>query len=671
MKNEFSGILKKIAGALVKTLCLATMTATCFGAGTLSPQGSGTLPATIKSHDVKVILNNGFACTEVVQQFSNSNQKTIEAIYSFPLPKSASLSEVVIHIGEQVINGEVIEKGKAEKIYNDEKSKGNNAGLADKNSYQDFKFRIANIKPGEDVTIKFVYYQPLEIDTGVGRYVYPLEEGNTDELAKSFWERNDKVTGKTTVSVNLKSAWPLSNVRAPQVTPLKAVDNSAKGEYKAEFELPNGLTKDFVFYYRLQDNLPGRLEVIPYKKPGAAEGTFMMVVTPGLDLKKLNSGADYVFVLDVSGSMMGEKIRTLGDGVVRVLGKMNPQDRFRLVTFSSNAKELTSGWVAATPENVKQWTDRIKQINADGSTNLYAGLMEAVAKLDADRVSSIVLVTDGVTNTGIIAPKKFHELMKKYDVRVFGFLMGNSSNWPLMRTICNTSGGFYAGVSNSDDIIGQIMLAKQKITHECLRDAKIEISGVETCDLTGENIGKVYNGQQIVVFGRYKKSGKATVKLKAKLTGVEKVYSTEFNFPDVDTDNPELERLWALSRIEMFEDLNNAGLLPASESKSAVKDLGVKYQLVTDETSMLVLSDAKFKEHNIERRNQARLAEEHKAQATRSQAPAKSYRVDSNKKMFNFKAPSVGGGAISPLGAILMIISGLTAGFSALSRRKK
>ena len=80
----------------------------------------------------------------------------------------------------------------------------------------------------------------------------------------------------------------------------------------------------------------------------------------------------------------------------------------------------------------------------------------------------IVLVTDAVTNTGVVDPRVFHELLARHDLRFFGFLLGNSGNWPLMRTICDATGGFYAGVSNADDVLGQIMLAKSKITHEAL-----------------------------------------------------------------------------------------------------------------------------------------------------------------------------------------------------------
>ncbi len=653
-------------GISIKWLLLAVvfclgMVNIANGAGTLTPTGSGVSPVAIKSHDVKVTINNGFARTEVVQIFSNKNTQKIEAVYAFPVPESASMSEVSVMVGETVINGEVVDKKKADEIYGKEKAKGNKAGKAEKNGFQDFKFMVSNINPNEDVTIKFVYYQPLKIDTGVGRYQYPLEEGNTDEVQKSFWERNDKVEGKTTITMELKSAWPVADVRATGGTPFNVEDKCPQGTFKASYDLKTGLTKDFVFYYRLQDNLPGRLEVIPYRAAGAKEGAFMMVVTPGLDLKPLSNGADYVFVLDISGSMQGEKIRTLCNGVGKVLGKMSPNDRFKIVTFEHVAKDLTSGWVNASESNVRSWIEKVKAIQANGGTNLYAGISKALDNLDADRATSIILVTDAVTNVGVVKPESFHKLLKKYDVRIFGFLMGNSGNWPLMRTICNTTGGFYAGVSNSDDLLGKILQAKKKITHECLHDAEIKIKGVKTYDLTGENIGKIYCGQQLVIFGRYEKGGKATVTLKARLTGADKTYSTSFDFPETDTDNPELERLWALSRIEMYEDMANAGIMPASETISVIRDLGINYQLVTDETSMLVLNDAAFQQYGIERKNQQRIKVEHQAQARRAAAPAKNYRVDTgkkNKRMFNYNAPRLGGGgAFGPFGAILMLLS--------------
>lgn len=644
-------------------------------AGTLAPAGSGGAPVAIRDHQVKVTINNGFARTEVYQVFFNPGDKDVEGIYSFPLPKSASLSEITIWSGEKVLEGEVVEAGKAKSTYEAERAAGNDAGLGecsctqekDDVEYRTFKFSVSPVRAQSETKIRFVYYQPLEIDTGVGRYVYPLEEGGTDERAKSFWLRNPRVEQHLSIEVELKSAAPVDEVRVPGLESEAKTEQLGAGHYRVTIERPGGdLARDFVLYYRLAADLPGSVEVVPFRSAKGGPGTFMMVVTPGVDLQPLTGGADYVFVLDASGSMEG-KIATLAGAVGKTLGEMRPEDRFRIVAFNKRARELGGGWRNADATSVAKATDEVAALDANGSTNLYAGLELALRGLDADRATSVILVTDAVANEGIVDPREFHALMKKYDVRVFGFVMGNSANWPLMETIAAASGGFSAGVSNDDDIVGQLLLAKSKVTHEALHDAAISIRGVRTFDTTDGAIGKIYRGQQLVLFGRYEAGGEATVRLAAKLTGQDQIYETTFRFPDVDEENPELERLWALSRIEAIDRRRMAGLAEESEAEAAITSLATEYQLVTDYTSMIVLDDASFVRNGIERRNRDRVAAERAAQSVRQSTGPRSYRVDEARPMFPSRQPRLGSGAIDPLTAGL---AGLITAAALLARRR-
>ncbi|MHC4347843.1 MAG: VIT and vWA domain-containing protein [Planctomycetota bacterium] len=643
-----------------------------LGSGTLIPLGSPEDPIQILDHHVDVVINNGFARTEVTQTFFNPNAVDLEAIYSFPVPRSASLSEFSIYVGETEIHGEVLTKEEARRIYGEEKDKGNDAGLAEKNSFYTYEFYVSPVRAADETRVRFLYHQPIEIDTGMGRYVYPLQEGGTDDAALQFWTTNEVVEGTFSLQLELKSAWPVSNVRVPGFEAEANVQETEDGRWVMTMERTDAtLDRDLVFYYKLADDLPGRVELLTYRADENSSGTFMMILTPGLDLQPVIRGADYVFVLDVSGSMDGGKIRTLARGVSQAMGELNPDDRYRIVVFSSSASELTRGWVSATPENVQRTISRVESLNADGSTNLYAGLGLGLKRLDDDRVTSLILVTDAVTNTGVVDPKAFHALMKKYDLRVFGFLMGNSANWPLMRTIADASGGFYARVSTADDIIGQIVLAKSKITHECLHDANLKIEGVDVWGTTGEMIGKVYRGQQLVIFGRYDKPGEATVTLGASLSGQDKTYTTAFSFPQIDRLHPELERLWALDRIEDLQTKMDAGLTSPGETEQIITGLGVDYQIVTDYTSMVVLSDEAFAQRGIERRNQGRIALEREARAQRARQPVASPRVDQNRPMFQHRSPSSGSGgpALDPItGLIGLGLGGLSL---AAARRRK
>jgi Ca-activated chloride channel family protein len=144
-------------------------------------------------------------------------------------------------------------------------------------------------------------------------------------------------------------------------------------------------------------------------------------------------------------------------------------------------------------------------------------------------------------------------------------------------------------------------------------------------------------------------------------------------FPDIDTDNPELERLWALAMIEKIEALERIGTMPLSESENAIRDLGLEYQIVTDYTSMVVISDTAFADRGIERRNQTRIAREQQARAKKAQQSAKNYTVDQKNPAFKFKAPKLGGGggAIDPMTGGLAAVLTLLGTIRLVTRRKK
>lgn len=648
-------------------LTLLLGAATVHGAGILTPVGSSDQPVEMMDHHVEVRITDGFARTSVQQTFSNPNPYDVEAIYAFPVPESASLSEVTIQSGETLLEGEVISKEEAERIYGEEKSKGNDVGMASKESYQRFEFRVFPVRPGVETQVEIVYYQPISIEAGMGRYLYPIEEGGTDEEAEAFWTRNSVVERSFSASVKVHSGYPLDGVRIKGFPgdPVRVDENTWEWTFS---DAGGTLNKDLVVYYRLAENLPGRVDLLTYRTGENDPGTFLLTLTPGIDLSPIKSGADYLFVLDTSGSMSG-KIATLAAGMEKALGELNPADRAFVVTFSNGANDLTRKWVPAVQPDISSLIEKVRNLNANGGTNVYAGLKKALRHIDADRPTNLILVTDGVTNQGILEPARFHELMKSVDLRFFGFLMGNSANVPLMNVLCEASDGFSARVSNSDDIVGQILLAKEKIAFESLLDVEVKIDGVAASEITEDFAGRVFRGQQLTLFGKYAKPGPAEITLKTRQTSGEKTYRTVVDFPEQASEFPELERLWALSRIEEVELQRDIGKLPATEAGDAIMALGIDYQLVTDETSMIVMTDEGFARHGIERKNQDRVAAEKAAQSSRNAPPLPgaavsrpTTRADQNQPMFQGNAPRIGGaGAFGWETALLMAFAGVAA----------
>lgn len=673
----------------IKTLsacALLSLSLLSEAAGLMTPK-NGQFPALeIKQHHVDVTIEDGYAITSVTQTFFNPNSAALEAIYSFPIPEKSAVGEFTYWIDGKPVTGEVLEKQQAHAVYEQEKVQGRETALTEQDEHKSFDSSVYPVMPQQDVKIRLVYIQPVHADHGIGSYVYPLEEGGVDTEKMAFWSYNDTVTEDFTFNLNIRSSYPIEDVRLPQhpqaiaqsqdqqhwqiALSNKAMSNktmsnknvSNNNELPESFN-PNSesealspsitpsitrLDKDIVVYWRHQQGLPGSIDMVSHKEPHQDKGTFMMTVTPGDDLAKIEQGRDWVFVLDYSGSMSG-KYQSLIEGVNRGLSKLKPNDRFRIILFNNSATELTSGYTAATTENVTKFTHAIETTTPNGGTNLYGGLEKGIRGLDSDRASAILLVTDGVANVGTTEKKAFLELLEQYDVRLFTFVMGNSANRPLLDGMTKISNGFATSVSNSDDIVGKLILATEKLNHQALNDVEIKIDGIKVRNMTPARIGSIYRGQQLIVFGHYWGEGKANVEITGNVSGETRSYKTTIDFPKQNQRNPEIERLWAYATIE---DLQNQidYLGEDDDYKHAIVDIAKEYGLVTNYTSLVVVREEVFKQLNISRDNAKRIEKETQAKQLRANQGVKDNRVDSQQPAFSNSTrayPSSGGGSSS------------------------
>ncbi|MCW8825779.1 MAG: VIT and VWA domain-containing protein [Gammaproteobacteria bacterium] len=639
-------------------------------AGLLTPT-DGSLPAlNIKDHHVSVVVEDGYAITTVEQVFHNPHSRDLEAIYSFPVPKHGAVSEFTMWIDGKPVIGEVLEKKEARRVYEEEKAAGRDAGITEKDSYKTFDISVSPVRAGQDTRIRLVYMQTTSVDTGIGRYVYPLEEGGVDEQKLAFWTANDKVSNSFSFDMKMRSAYPIDALRLPN-QPQAVIQQINRDEWQVNLGNSNSvaeegtqtskslqpafvLEKDLIVYWRHQDGIPGSVDLVTYKPDNAKRGTFMLTLTPGDDLQPITEGSDWIFVLDISGSMSG-KYATLADGVQRALGKMRPNDRFRIVLFNNSARELTNGYVNATHENVQRYSQEVSAVQPGNGTNLYSGLRLGLDSLEADRTSAIVLVTDGVANVGETKQRMFIKMLKKVDARLFTFIMGNSANRPMLEAMTKASNGFAVSISNSDDIVGQILAATSKVTHQALHGVKVKIKGIKTTDVTPKEIGSLYHGEQLILMGHYWDDGLAQVEVSGKVSGQPKSYQTNFTFPDKSDQHPELERLWAYASIEQMQtEMEDFG--EKVDLKQAATDLALEYSLVSDYTSMVVMRDEQFAARNIERRNQQRNAVEKSSQNQRAATPVTSRRVDSHQPMYSApRAGHRGGGAVD-FWSLLMLL---------------
>ncbi len=669
-----------IWGALFITVLIATFSPNALAAGLLKPVNNQYKDLHIESHHVDVAIQDGYATTSIEQTFYNPNDAELEALYSFPVPQKAVVGEFIYWINGSPVIAEAVSKDKALKIYEDQKAQGNATALTEKDEYKTFDIRVYPVQPEQSVKVKLVYMQDALLDHGVGRYVYPLEEGGVDEVKESFWTRNDKVEQDFSFNVTLRSSYPVDGVRLP-AHPSAVITQQADGEHTTwkanisnnitnteqegesqESGLPSmRLDQDVVFYWRLQDGLPGRIDMVAYRDPDTSKrGTVKLTFTPGDDLTRVTQGRDWVFLLDKSGSMSG-KYSTLVEGVRQSLGKLPSEDRFRVIMFDSGTYDLTGGFVAVNPSNISKTLLSVEQIEPSNGTNLYEGMSAAMRKLDDDRPTGIVLVTDGVANVGVTEKHRFFDLMEKHDVRLFTFIMGNSANTPLLVPMTKLSNGVATSVSNSDDIIGHLMNITSKLTHQAYRNIQLDIDGVKIKDLTPDQHSSLYRGEQLNVFGHYFKDGEADIKLTMDIGGESREYRTKMTLPNASTEHPELERMWAFSAIRDLQEQMDYLEQKDSDKEQAIEDIALEYGLLTDYTSLLVVEEEVFQQLGIERKNQSRVLKEQSAREVKQNKPVEPTRADNNQPMFTQSAPthSSSGGSMNLLGLLSMLLLGV------------
>ncbi len=220
LKNFYEKIIRKIAkpltGLALAGIVLLGATTSVMAAGLMTPVDSSKPALSIKSHHVNVTIEDGYAVTEVDQTFSNPHQQDLEATYSFPVPEKGVVSEFTIWIDGKPVIGEVLEKQKAQQLYEEEKAAGRDAGLTTKVKHYRFEVKVSPVRAQQDARIRLVYMQAADIDNSMGRYVYPLEEGETDDQANAFWSYDPVVKEDFSFNVNLRSGYPVNGVRLPQ-----------------------------------------------------------------------------------------------------------------------------------------------------------------------------------------------------------------------------------------------------------------------------------------------------------------------------------------------------------------------------------------------------------------------------------------------------------------------
>ena len=592
------------AGALLLML-LASSPARAAGL-LIADGGTGGL-LQIKEHEVHVTINNGIAVTEVTQVFQNTENRQLEALYTFPVPKGASVANFSMWINGKEMVGEVVEKARAREIYNSYKRVRRDPGLLEQNDFRSFEMRVFPIAPLAEQKVQITYYQELDVDHDWATYVYPLATAARPGI-------RDKTTGKFALTLDAKSEVPIVAMESPSHANSFAIVKHSENYYQASLEQKGAdLGRDVVLAYHLSRPHTG-IDMIA-SRSGAEDGYFCLTLTAGEELAQKEAGMDYVFLLDVSGSMNDDgKLNLSRNSLGAFINALGEKDRFEVMTFNVRPTQLFRKLVDSTPDNKKQAAEFLNSQEARGGTILHPALTTAYKYDDPQRPLNVVVLSDGLTEQeertqliGLIAHRPANS-------RVFCIGVGNDVDRGLLSKMADDAGGLAAFVSKEDNFDRQAEAFRRKLLHPVASDLKLEFAGVQVYDVQPRKLPNLYFGMPVRVYGRYKAAGAAQLALSATIDGQSSTRTIPLNFPAVDTTNPEIERMWALRKVDRLLAEADAAGSRVSAADEIVR-LGEAYSIVTEYTSFLVLeNDAEFQRWHIERKNELRLKRDRAAQ---------------------------------------------------------
>jgi Ca-activated chloride channel family protein len=564
----------------------------------------------IESQDVKVTINNGIAVTHVDQVFLNLEDRQVEALYTFPVPAGASVSNFSMWIAGKEMVGEVVEKKRAREIYESYKPARRDPGILEQKDFRTFEMRVFPIAPRAKQRVQVTYYQELSWDHDRATYVYPLRTQTVSELA------SDRTEGRFSFALEARSLVPVMEMTSASHEDAMVTARLAEGLWHASLEAREGnLSRDVVVTYRTRRAETG-IDLLTSRPPGE-DGFFQLALTVGDELKPQTDGADYVFVLDVSGSMAHDgKLRLGRESLGAFFEVLGEEDRFEVLAFNVQPTPLFRTLNPVTGPARERAKRFLKQREARGGTILEPALTRAYGHGDADRPLNIVLLSDGMTDM-----KERTELgrlieSRPANARVFCVGLGNDVNRPLLSQLADETGGLAAFISHDDDLRQKAAALRRKLTRPALTDVTLDFGNdrVRIYDPEPHEPASVFHGIPLRVYGRYAGSGELPVTVRGEVLGKPFVHEAVLDLPKRGDQNPEIERMWAWKRIDRLLKERTIGGAGGPELDEVIR-LGEAYSIATEYTSFLVLeNDAEYARWKIDRKNALRIERDRASQ---------------------------------------------------------
>jgi Ca-activated chloride channel family protein len=542
---------------------------------------------TIKYHHVTMTVTDQVATTSVDQVFVNESGREQEATYIFPLPSGAVVQKFTLIADGQEVNAQLLTKEEAQRIYENIVRARRDPALLTYAGHDAYQAKIYPIPAGGSRRIQLSYSQVLPYDAGLVTYLYPL---STEKFSPRPLE-------EATFVGDIYSQQPIGSVYSPThtISCNRLSDTHVRVSWEENNTRPD---RDLLLYYTVAKD-PVGLSLVTFKEPNK-DGFFLLLAAPTME----QTGAQampkqVVFVMDVSGSMAGEKIKQVQDALTYCVNSLHPQDKFDIIAFNDQIQDFAGGLVPATQEQVQKAGQFIAGMEARGGTDIDTALTAALKYRQPGMPSYLVFLTDGQPTVGetdtekIVAHIRTEIAAVRTPTRLFDWGVGYDVNVPFLDKLAYENNGLSTFVRPSENIETKVSSFFAKISQPVLADVQIDFGTAQVYDAYPRQLPDLFYGSQVEVFGRYKaaSAGPATIRLTGTMGGGSKTFELPCDFPEVKAGCDYIASLWASRRIGYLLDairLNG----PNKELIDEVVHLSLEYGILTEYTAFLAQEPA-------------------------------------------------------------------------------
>lgn len=546
----------------------------------------------IKSIISNVEITEQIAVTKLDQTFYNEMNQSVEAIFIFPLPDNATITELVYWVNGQRFVAEIRERQDAINAYNEKLRQWLDPALLEYLGDNLFRLSIVPIDPLSEVRTEITYIEPLKYDFGIVNYEFML---NTLELSSQPLET-------VMVEVNSTSNYPYQSFNCPshQNSTALQISKISEKQYRLVYGDENFYPgKDLkINFQTAREEVDYKvLTYTPAKEDSIGDDSFYALWITSPDLVDDNEFVpqNIVFTADVSSSMEGERIEQVKEAMNSFIDLLNPQDKFNIITFGTFVEQLKPDLIEASEENKQLARDYVADLYALGLTNIDEALTSSLQQsFDANSQNSLVFLTDGDPTWGETNPDSIIDRSNRNNtsgVSLFSFGVGEDISRLLLERVAAENHGYATFITNDDSIALVVNNLFTRISKPVLTNISIDLGELDSWDLYPKTVNDLFWGSQLLYLGKYRNSGTFTVSLNGTVKDGIYNNSTQMYFPDTVGGHRFVPRLWAkekinylLMQIELYGEQD--------EFVDQIIDLSLMFEILTPYTAFYADPDA-------------------------------------------------------------------------------